>query len=84
MLKKTNNQRRGSAAHAKRRRVSHAKRRARIQEKSQGASNYVLEPHPELYLGRKTTITGRSPAEAGTAARSWKPRYQGTGKGERK
>lgn len=50
MLKKVNNKKSGSAAHAKRRRVSHAKRRARIQEKAQGASNYVLEPHPELYL----------------------------------
>lgn len=50
MLKKINNKRKGSAVHAKRRRMSHAKRQARIQEKVQGASNYVLEPHPELYL----------------------------------
>lgn len=50
MLKKVNNKKSGSAAHAKRRRVSHAKRRARIQEKSRSANNYVLEPHPELYL----------------------------------
>lgn len=48
MLKKTSNKKRGHAAFARKRKLTHAKRRARIQEKVQGAMNYVLEPHPEL------------------------------------
>lgn len=50
MLKKISNKKRGRAAFAGKRKLSHIKRRARIPEREQGAKNYVLERHPELYL----------------------------------
>jgi hypothetical protein len=50
MLKKISNKKRGRGAFAGKRKLTHAKRRAQASEKEQGAKNYVLERHPELYL----------------------------------
>lgn len=47
MMKKTNNKKRGRTTTAGRK-VTLAKRRARVAQKELGAKNYVLEPHPEL------------------------------------
>lgn len=40
----------GRVAAATKRKFGHAKRQRRIPEKGQAGKNYVLEPHPELYL----------------------------------
>lgn len=50
MHKRTSNKKRGRTTFAGKRKLSHIKRRARIPEREQGAKNYVLERHPELYL----------------------------------
>jgi len=50
MQKKTGMKKREVTTTAAKRKLSFAKRRTRTLGKERGARNYVLEPHPALYL----------------------------------